>query len=591
MRFLILFLFLFSLNTFAQDDIVAREYFKNGEFEKALISYKSLIKKNKNNPSYIIQLIKIHQQLEQYTEAQNLIEAQLAKRAYGPYIIELGYNYALQKDTINAKLNYDKAIKSIETNANYAYGIGRRFENLSLLDEAITTYKKAMDLKPELNFNMQLARIYGEQGDIEKMFNSYVNFSEVNASYLNNIKREFSTFISENGTNENNIILKKILLKKIQTSPNIIWNEMLSWLFIQQKDYKKAFIQEKAIYKRELTSLDRVEELALIAYTNKKYDLAKQMFLFIIENTQDIDTKISAHYNTLKIETELASKKDYPDINNKYLNTINEFGRFSNTLDIQIAYAHFLAFNKNKTKEAIAFLKESLKLNLTTFNLAKIKLELGDILVLEEKFNEALIYYTQIQRSLKNSTLSQEARFKVAKTSYYKGDFKWAESQLKILKSSTSQLTANDALDLKLLISDNKLDDSLQVALKSYAKADLLAFQNRKDEAITILSTILKNHKTEAIIPQTLLKQGQLFEDKQEYEKAKDNYEAIIKNYKEGILIDDALFALAELYANKLALPEKAKALYETIVFNHADSIYFVESRKRFRALRGDAIN
>ncbi len=591
MRFLILFLFLFSLNTFAQDDIVAREYFKNGEFEKALISYKSLVKKNKNNPSYIIQLIKIHQQLEQYTEAQNLIEAQLAKRAYGPYIIELGYNYALQKDTINAKLNYDKAIKSIETNANYAYGIGRRFENLSLLDEAITTYKKAMDLKPELNFNMQLARIYGEQGDIEKMFNSYVNFSEVNASYLNNIKREFSTFISENGTNENNIILKKILLKKIQTSPNIIWNEMLSWLFIQQKDYKKAFIQEKAIYKRELTSLDRVEELALIAYTNKKYDLAKQMFLFIIENTQDIDTKISAHYNTLKIETELASKKDYPDINNKYLNTINEFGRFSNTLDIQIAYAHFLAFNENKTKEAIAFLKESLKLNLTTFNLAKIKLELGDILVLEEKFNEALIYYTQIQRSLKNSTLSQEARFKVAKTSYYKGDFKWAESQLKILKSSTSQLTANDALDLKLLISDNKLDDSLQVALKSYAKADLLAFQNRKDEAITILSTILKNHKTEAIIPQTLLKQGQLFEDKQEYEKAKDNYEAIIKNYKEGILIDDALFALAELYANKLALPEKAKALYETIVFNHADSIYFVESRKRFRALRGDAIN
>ena len=27
---------------------------------------------------------------------------------------------------------------------------------------------------------MQLARIYGEQGDIEKMFNSYINFSEIN---------------------------------------------------------------------------------------------------------------------------------------------------------------------------------------------------------------------------------------------------------------------------------------------------------------------------------------------------------------------------------------------------------------------------
>ena len=123
-------------------------------------------------------------------------------------------------------------------------------------------------------------------------------------------------------------------------------------------------------------------------------------------------------------------------------------------------------------------------------DLAQTKLELGDILVLEEKFNEALIYYTQIQRALKNSTISQEARFKVAKTSYYKGDFKWAESQLKILKASTSQLTANDALDLKLLISDNKAEDSLQVALKSYAKADLLDFQNKKDDAISILDTI-----------------------------------------------------------------------------------------------------
>ncbi len=591
MRFLIVLLLFSTMCTFAQDDIVAREYFKNGEFEKALISYRNLVEKNKNNPSYIIQLIKTHQQLEQFQEAKTLIEEQLSKRNYSPLLIELGYNYSLQNDTINSKLNYDKAIKSIEDNANYAYAIGRRFESLSLLDQAIETYEKAMSLKPDLNFNMQLARIYGEQGDIEKMFNSYINFSEINLSYINNIKREFSTFISENSANENNIILKRILLKKIQTHPNLLWNEMLSWLFIQQKDYKKAFIQEKAIYKRELATLDRVEELAMIAYNNEKFDTAKGIFQFIIENSQDIDTKIDAHYNSIKIEVELASKKDYDVINDKFLNIINEYGQYANTINIQIAHAHFLAFNLDDTDKAIALLKESLTLNLSNFHLAKIKLELGDILVLEEKFNEALIYYTQIQRSLKNSTLSQEARFKVAKTSYYKGDFKWAESQLKILKSSTSQLTANDALDLKLLISDNKLDDSLQVALKSYAKADLLAFQNKKDEAIAMLGTILENHKTEAIIPQTLLKQAQLFETLQEFEKAKDNYEKLIDNYKEGILIDDALFALAELYSDELALPEKAKMLYETILFNHADSIYFVEARKKFRALRGDAIN
>ena len=97
-------------------------------------------------------------------------------------------------------------------------------------------------------------------------------------------------------------------------------------------------------------------------------------------------------------------------------------------------------------------MENSLKQPLASIEKAQVKLELGDILVLQEQFNKALIYYTQIQRNLKNSTISQEARFKVAKASYYKGDFKWAESQLKILKASTSQLIANDALDLKLLI-------------------------------------------------------------------------------------------------------------------------------------------
>ena len=65
----------------------------------------------------------------------------------------------------------------------------------------------------------------------------------------------------------------------------------------------------------------------------------------------------------------------------------------------------------------------------------------------------------------------------------------------------------------------------------------------------------------------------------------------IISNYGEDILADDALYYLAELYSNHLAQPEKAKPLYEQIIFDFQDSIYFVEARKAFRALRGDAIN
>ncbi|GAA4233271.1 tetratricopeptide repeat protein [Postechiella marina] len=591
MRLLIVLCLFISGHTLAQNDILAKDYFKKGEFEKALHEYKKLYKQSPSNPNYINPLIKTYQELEQYNAAETLLIELLERIKYPPFLVELGYNYQIQNQLEKANQQYNKAISSLDDNVNYAFAMARNFQNHSLLNETITVYEKAMALNPKLDFTLQLAQIYGEQGNIEKMFTSYIDFAQLNKNNLSSIKRAINDFISEDSLNENNTIFRKILIRKLQQEPNVLWNDLLSWLFIQQKDYKKAFIQEKAIFNRQPESLLRIQELASIASKENENDISKEIWEYIIDTSQNKDTTLNAYFNLLQLETNIALPEHYKTIEATYNELFKKFGLFSQTFKLQIAYAHFLAFYKNETAKATSFLEKTIELPLTKLQLAEVKLELGDILVLQEKFNQALIYYTQIQRNVKNSTISQKARFKVAKASYYKGDFKWAESQLKILKASTSQLMANDALDLKLLITDNKYEDSLQTALKLYAKADLLTFQNKTDSAITILNTILKNHKTEPIIAQALLKQAQLFESKSQFEKAKTNYEAIIENYRDGILADDAYFALANIYQKQLNQPKKAKALYEQIIFNHADSIYFVEARKKYRALRGDAIN
>jgi tetratricopeptide (TPR) repeat protein len=590
LAFLIGVFFMSSL-AFSQNEQIALNYFNNGEFEKALISYKKLYKLNKSNYNYLLKIVESYQQLEQFNEAETLLLS-LVKNTRSPeFLVELGYNYQLKKEQENADKYYKNAVLKIERNPFYAVNVARRFESHALINYAARVYEKAMALNPEFKYDIQLARIYGEQGKIEKMFNSYVGFIEKNPTFVFQSKRIFSEFISDNGEDENNKLLRKVLLKRIQTRPKTLWNQLLSWLFIQQKDYNKAFAQEKAIYKKDQETIIGITDLADITISEGETDLATEILIYIINNAFDLETVLKAHKDLLELETKNANKKEYHKIDLKYNALLDEYGMLPQTIDFQISYANFKAFYLNEADNAIDFLKESLKIKASKFLQAKIKLKLGDILVFQERFNEALIYYSQIQTSLKNSTISQEARFRVAKTSYYKGDFKWAESQLKILKSSTSQLIANDALDLKLLISDNKYEDSLQTALKLYAKADLLAFQNKTDSAILLLDKILKEHKTETIIDQTLYKQAQLFESKKQYNKAEANYINMISNYKEGILADDAYYALAELYVNYLAQPEKAKDLYEQIIFNHEDSIYFVEARKKFRALRGDAFN
>ena len=583
--------FLITSLTFSQSEQEALNYFNNGEFEKALISYQKLYDANKSNSNYLLKIIEIHQQLEQYNLAQELLLFQINRTSNPEFLVELGYNFQLKKEQEKANENYNQAVLKIDENPIYGFNVARRFEKHALIDYAATVYERAMELRPETNFNIQLARIYGEQGKIGKMFMSYADFIEKNPAYVLQSKRIFSEFISENREDENNKLLRKVLLTKIQNQPNILWNQLLSWLFIQQRDYNKAFAQEKAIYKRQQETIIGITDLAAITTNEGRSEIAKEILTFIINNAFDLETVLKAHKDLIELETNYALKKDYKIIDQKYKVLLEEFGMIPQTIDFQISYANFQASYLDKADAAIVFLKESLKINASKFLQAKVKLKLGDILVFQEKFNEALIYFSQIQTSLKNSPISQEARFRVAKTSYYKGDFKWAESQLKILKSSTSQLIANDALDLKLLISDNKYEDSLQTALKLYAKADLLAFQNKTENAILLLDKILIEHKTESIIDQALYKQAQLFESKQLYEKAEANYLNMIANYREEILADDAYYALAELYLNHLNQPEKAKNLYEQIIFNHEDSIYFVEARKKYRALRGDAIN
>lgn len=595
MRLTLFLISYFAFLTFAsaQDDFLAKRYFEDGAFDKAVVFYEKLAEKDPRRTDYAEGLVSCYQQLERYTEAEKfLLEKIELARPNPTFFIELGYNYTLQKSPEKANEYYDQAIAMISENPNYGYGIGLRFQKYALLDYAIKGYSKAMELNPKLDYNFQMARIYGEQGDIDRMFSAYLTLIITGKSSMSNVVRNFDDFISNDAERENNQKLKIILLQNAQKDPNVIWNQLLSWLFVQQKQYGSAFRQEKAIYKRmDGASIQRLENLGEIAIADIAIEEAQDIYEYIIENTNDEVTRLNAQLNLIDIQLLDVDEKQLVAVQKQYEELIALYGYKSQTLQLQISYANFLTFKRDMPDQAIEILKNSLELPLNTRGTAFVKLALGDILVFNKKFNEALIYFSQIQKRLKNDVFGQNARFKVAQTSFYKGDFDWSLTQLKVLRSSTSQLIANDAMQLSLLISDNSLEDSTQTALKKYARADLLAYQNKTQEAITVLDDILQNHKGEKIEDEALLKQGELLVGIKDYEKARLNYRKIIEFYTTGILADDAHFQLGELYRNILNDPEKAKIQYEKIIYNYQDSYYFPKARQHFRMLRGDAVN
>jgi tetratricopeptide (TPR) repeat protein len=589
--FSILIFFLAMANGFSQNPALAQNYFEQGEYEKALSIYQQLYEKNPNNTRYLQGMVSSYQELGNYEMAIKLLEQKVSRSSRHPdLLVELGYSHQLQRNLEAANENYVKAISKVTENPFYAYSVGEAFLRHNLLDQAAQTYETAMAQKPNTNFTIQLARIYGEQGKTEKMFVNYLKLIEENPNLFHTVNRFLGQYITDDPENEANQIFRKLLLKKLQEKPDVLYNQMLSWLFTQQKDFKNAFVQEKAISMRSGGDLKRIFDLVYVVRSAGELETAKKILNYLIEKSLTDDSKLSAYFVLLDIRTKNAPEEEYEEVRQEYLDLFALYGKGPKTMYLQIGYADFLAFKLGEKEQAKSILREFLSKEIGLFPEAKAKMKLADVLVLDEKFNQALIYYSQVQKLVKNDILAQEARYKVAQTSYYKGDFDWALTQLDVLKSSTSQLIANDAMELSLLIKDNSLEDSTQTALKRFAKADLYAFQKKNDQALSVLNGILENHKDESIIDEALFRKGQLLEEKGNYEEAKLAYQKIIAEHKEGILADNAYFALAELYRIQLDQPEKAMENYEQIIFNHQDSIYFVEARKRFRELRGDTV-
>jgi len=581
-------LLLTSFAAFAQNEQLAYNYFEKGEFEKALSMYQDLEKAQPYNTFYTQKIAACYQQLKQYDKAAQVLQAKLGKNQQPLLLVDLGYNYQLQKDQPNADKYYNKAVDEVTKNPSQVYGVAQAFEQKVLIPQALKAYAAATTANPGMNFDYQTALLEGQQGNTGKMIDKLLSYAYTNPQNLIMVQNQLSRFMEDEGSEPFNDALRKALLINTQKNQDIFWNQFLSWYFVQRKEYGKAFTQEKAIFKREPGMFYNIVNLAKLAADENEDVTAREVFDFILKNTNDPDILMDASYYLLSMDIKAAPEKDYPVIKQRIDALLAQYGVTPYSLDLQILKADFEAFYLKDTKGATATLDNALKLQLNKYEVADVKMKLSDILLLDEKFNQAIIYYAQIEEDLKNDPVGHQASFKVARSSYFKGDFEWAQKQLKVLKSNASQLIANDALEIYLLIIDNTAEDSTQTALKKFAKADFKLYQNKKADALAEFQQLLATDKTVSIQDVALLRIGKIYESQTQYDLALKNYTEIIEKYKEGIYVDEALFFSAEIYSKKLSDPEKAKQLYEKVIFEHEDSIYFVEARKQYRLLRGD---
>jgi tetratricopeptide (TPR) repeat protein len=589
-----------SSNTKTSDEQLAAQYFQNKEYEKAAYHYEKLFDKNPID-RYYQNLLTCWIETENFSKAEKLIKKQQKRNPYAQtYTVDLGYVYKREGKKEEAKKVWDKAINDLSPNQNQIFELANAFINRKEIDYALATYQKGRKILNGLyTFHFEIADIYAQKGDYTAMINEYLDILLINEAYIQQVQNALLRIYQSAPEEKKNDVLKTELLRKIQKYPDKkIFYEMLIWIMMQEQDFNGALVQCIALDKRLKEDGARVFSLAHMAAQNKQYEAAVKGYKYLIdkgkENYYYSSAKIELlHVNFKKITEQAKYKKEELNaLEKNYVETLNELGKNANTASLMRDLAHLYAFYLHQTDKAIAVLDEVIAMGRISPQIkAECKIDLADILLFENDIWEASLLYSQVEKDFKHDELGDKAKFRNARLSFFVGDFKWALSQLDVLKGSTSKLIANDAMQLALLISDNTTIDTNEVPLQIYARAELLSFQNKLDNALKTLDTINMYFSGHSLADDVLMSKARIYEKKQDFVKAFEMYENIYLGFADDIYGDDALFRMAEIQQYNFNNEEKARELYQKILTEFPDSIYVVESRKRIRQIRGDNVN
>ncbi len=595
---LFLIIFFSSSFLFAQDNTIslADEYYSNNEMEKAIELYEKLAKKDENiekiHKNYFDALLKSGNQksLEKYLKRVLKLYPDNAEYNvdYGTFLISNG-------DNNKATEHYESYLNRIKKNNDLLRYAAVYFINEEQFEFAEKTY--IIGQKNDKNdFIGELADLYFVWGKKELMVAQYMELLDLDENQVDFVQGMLQDRISDEDDFEK---LEEVLVGYVQKNPDkTVYNEILIWYFLQKNEFYKAFIQARAIDKRQKLEGFKILEIGRLALNNDSYKDAIRIFQFLVDKYNDkpvysisrrllINSKEELVKNTYPVDlNEIKSLvKDYEDI-------IKELGIRKNTADAVRSLALLEAFYLNNKDSAIQILEHLIRTpGMNPSLISQAKLDLGDIYLLKNEPWEASLLYSQVEKAEKDKNLGHIAKLKNAKLSFYKGEFELAKAHLDVLKLATSREIANDAMDLSLLIQDNLDLDTSSIAMTNFAEIELLVFQSKFEEALIQYNVMLKDFESHSLTDEIWWEKAEILIKLGRFEEAVESLELILKHNRNDILADDANFTIGKIYEENLKNQELAMEYYRKQMVDYPGSIYNVEARKRFRKLRGDNLN
>jgi len=507
----------------------------------------------------------------------------------------------MEGDTAKAEQQFDKALKALPPEQAAVRNMANAFTKYNELGRALETYERGRKILKDgaSDFFYETAALRASQGDVPGMVSDYLDLLSTNPAYQQAVQNGLGRYIDFTATDDRSDLLRTELLRRIQKDPdNTSLQEMLIWLYLQRKDLNSAFVQSKAMDKRFKEDGERLMALGDMAVTNKDWSVAAKSYGYVAERGAGSPWYAAARAGLVQAkDAQVRDQADPPqeqlqELRTLYNSTLDELGRTPANVKLINGLAHLKAYYLNDAAGAVAELRQGITMpGLDRLEQGRLKLDLGDILVLQGEIWDASLLYSQVDLEMKQDVLGHEARLRNAKVSFYAGDFLWAKAQLDVLKASTSKLIANDAMELSLLIDDNLGTDTVSAALSLFAHVQLLTFQHKYDSALVQLDTLNARFPQSSLGDDMLYERYRIAHARHQYEEAAGYLQKVVELYPNDILVDNAMYDLGLLYENDIKDKEKAQEWFGKLLFDQSGSIFTADARDHYRNLRGDHDN
>jgi tetratricopeptide (TPR) repeat protein len=574
---------------------LAVSYYNAKDYEKAAPLLLKVYNLSRNIYYFRLHIFSLVE-LRRYDEAEERIRQEIEKQSDpdARLLIHWGYLLKVRNHDKEAEAKFEEAIKQIAPNKGSYLLAANSFLHFREYEWAKKVYLQGRDLLSNEDFSLELARIYMYLRDYENMMEEYLSLLRQDEKMLQRIESSLSYALRLDLDNDLRDLLRAQVLKRIQAEPGIIgYNRLLIWFLLQENQFPGALRQSIALDRRTGNEDAQIFHLGNLAINNKMYSVARQAFGYLLEKgssnpfyEQAFVRNVHAAYLEYTTE-EQKDKAGYNELADQFEKGLDIIGYSPVALDMIREYSHLLAFYMDDPDRAIEVLNKGLAIpRLKPEESGILKTEMADIYVYAGDQWEAVLLYSRIIEENKNNSLGDEVKLKKARLGYYMGNFEWAKAQLDVLKASTSKLTANDALDLSMMIGSNLNLDTTAVPLRMFARADLLFFRNNDSLALATLDSLSEMYPYHSLIDDILFRKSKIEMNNNNYSLAADYLERIRRDFPYEMLADDALFMLAELYNYQLDEKQKAKELYREMLTIYPGSIFVEESREKFRELR-----